>query len=188
MKNLNLKIACLALSLMGTSLALADEAATPSSSSPGLRLGVEAGMNFANFDGQSVGDVFASRLGFVGGGFLDLPLGSVLNLQPELLYEQKGGKFNGNPYQLNYVAIPVLLDINVIGPLGILVGPSFNANVTNSGINNVNSTDIGLVLGGQLNLDRFLIGARYEVGLSNVSSNYAIQNGTFSLLAGLSLL
>ena len=153
-----------------------------------MRLGVEGGINLANLNGANVGDAFASRVGLAGGAFLGLPLGPSLELQPELLYEQKGGKFNGNAYQLNYVEVPILLDITFIGPLGLLVGPSFDANVYNSGVGNVNNTDMGLVLGAQLNLDRFLVSGRYEVGLSNISSNTAVQNGTFTFLVGLSFI
>ena len=187
MKKLILSIGCLCLLALGSSLAMADDSTPAEGPSP--RLGVEGGIDLANFNGQNVNDVFASRLGFVGGAFLDLPLGAVLNLQPEILYDQKGGKFNGNSYQLNYVEVPILLDIAFIGPLGLLVGPSFDLNTTtNSGISNVNNTDIGLMLGGQLNLDRFLVSCRYEVGLSNISSSNAVQNGTFDVLVGLSFL
>jgi hypothetical protein len=182
MKKLLLSLGCLCLLAISGSMARADEAGIV----PGPRLGVEGGIDLANFNGQNVNDVFASRAGFVGGAFMELPLGMALNLQPELLYEQKGGKYNGQTYQLNYVELPVLLNIAFIGPVGFLVGPAFDLNV--AGVSNINNTDIGLVLGGQLNLDRFLTSCRYEVGLSNVSSTNAVQNGTFTVLVGLSFL
>ncbi len=182
MKKLILSFGCLCLLLISGSTVRADDAGIV----PGPRLGVEGGIDLANFNGQNVNDVFASRAGFVGGAFMELPLGLALNLQPEILYEQKGGKYNGQDYQLNYVEVPVLLNIAFIGPLGLLVGPAFDLNV--AGVNNINNTDIGLVLGGQLNLDRFLTSCRYEVGLSNVSSTNAVQNGTFTVLVGLSFL
>jgi hypothetical protein len=187
MKKLILSLGCLCLLALGNSLAMADDS-TPAEG-PLPRLGVEGGIDLANFNGQNVNDVFGSRLGLVGGAFLDVPVGAVLYLQPEILYAQKGGKYNGNAYTLNYVEVPILLDIAFIGPLGLLVGPAFDLNTTNnSGISNVNNTDIGLVLGGQLNLDRFLVSCRYEVGLSNISSNNAVQNGTFTALVGLSFI
>jgi hypothetical protein len=122
----------------------------------------------------------------VGGGFLDVPLASVLNLQPEILYEQKGGKYYGTAYQLDYIEIPILLDVALIGPFGILVGPSFAVEVGN--VNNVNDTDIGVILGGQLNLDRFLVSFRYEAGLLNIFPINPAQNGTFTALVGLSFI
>jgi hypothetical protein len=183
MKKFTLTVSCLLLSLLGSSFAGADETAGPLP-----KFGVEAGCNFANLNGPNVNDEFASRLGFVEGAFLSLPLGPIVAFQPELLYEQKGGKVNGNPYRLDYLEVPVLLDVSLIGPLGILLGPSFAANVDNTGVSDPNSTDIGLILGAQLNLDRLLLSGRYEVGLTNVSNNQNVQNGTFTFLVGLSLI
>jgi hypothetical protein len=184
MKKLKLMAGCLLLFTMGNSLAAADEA-VPGLLSP--KIGVEGGFNVANLNGP-VGDVFASRLGFVGGAFLNLPFTPSLALQPELLYEQKGGQVNGNPYRLDYVEVPVLLDISFLGPLGVLLGPAFAANVDNQGVSNPNSTDVGLILGAQLNFGSILVSGRYEVGLTDVSTDANIQNGTFTFLAGLSFI
>ena len=84
--------------------------------------------------------------------------------------------------------VPVLLDVTFLGPLGILLGPAFAANVDNEGVSNPNSTDVGLILGAQLDFSRFLLSGRYEVGLTDVSSSQNIQNGTFTFLAGFSFI
>ena len=127
------------------------------------RLGVEGGINLASLNGQNVNDVFASRLGFVGGAFLNLPFGPTLAFQPELLYEEKGGKYNGNPYRLNYVEVPLLLDVSLIGPIGVILGPSFAARVADEGVTNPNNTDIGLILGAQVDVFPLLLSGRYEL-------------------------
>lgn len=183
MKKFILSLGCLCLLALSGSLAWADGDAPVAG--PGPRLGIEGGINLANFNGQNVNDVIASRLGFVGGALLELPLGPTLSFQPEILYEQKGGKYNGSPYQLNYVEVPILLNITLIGPLGILLGPSFDATVFNSGLNNVNNGEISLVGGLQMNLAQFLVSGRYEAGLTNVTTTQGFQNGTFTLLVGL---
>ncbi len=81
----------------------------------GQSLGLEAGANFANLNGKDVNNVVASRLGIVGGGFLYLPLSPSLAFQPEVLYAQKGAKTadGTTTYQLDYVEIPVLLEISL---------------------------------------------------------------------------
>jgi len=190
MKNLLLVLACLSLLTLGTSVCRADDGASGSVGAviPAPSLGIEAGINLANLNGQNVNDVIASRLGFVGGAYLSVPVAPTLALQPEIMYEQKGGKINGNSIQLGYVEVPVLLDVNLIGPLGLLLGPSFEVNTDSSGVQNVNSTDVGLIAGAQLNISRLLISGRYEVGLTDVSSNQKIQNGLFTFLVGLSIL
>jgi hypothetical protein len=185
MKKITL-LGCLFLLAVGVSTVRADDGGSAGSGfSP--KLGVEGGFDLANLNGQNVNDVFGSRLGWVGAVFASLPLGPTLAFQPELMYEQKGGKYNGNPYRLDYAEVPLLLDISFIGPIGILLGPSFDANVANN-VSGTNNTDIGLVGGVQLNLDRFLLSGRYEVGLTNINSNQQIQNGTFTFLVGLSFI
>ena len=174
------------LLVLGSSLAFADD--STSSTGPSVRFGVEGGINLANLNGANVNDEVGSRLGFVGGAFLGLPLGESLKLQPEALYSQKGGKYNGNPYQVDYWEIPILLDVTLVGPLGLLLGPSFAFTAANNGIANINNSDVGLVAGGQLNLDRFLVSGRYEIGLTNVTNNQSIQNGTFTFMVGLSFI
>lgn len=175
-------------SVVGSSSLFAQENAVSGGS--GVRLGLEAGFDLSNLNGPNVNDVFGSRLGFVGGAFLGLPLAPTLSIQPELLYSQKGGKYNGYDYQLNYWEVPILLDVTLVGPLGILLGPSFDSTAANnagagSGINN---SDIGLILGAQLNFDRFLFSGRYEFGLTNVTNSQSVQNGTFTFMAGLSFI
>jgi hypothetical protein len=186
MRKLTWMVACSMLLLMGSSLALADEQDDPTGPRP--RLGVEGGFNLANLNGPNVNDIFASRLGFVGGAFLNLPLGKGLALQGEVLYSQKGGKINGSPYQLDYVEFPILLDVKVLGPIGVLMGPAFNTTVADQGLASVSRTDVGLVLGVQVFLSKFLVSGRYEIGLTDVDSNEAAQNGTFTFMAGFSFI
>jgi hypothetical protein len=183
MKKIILRLGCLCLLAMSGSLAIADKAAAG-----GLlpKLGIEGGFNLANLNGPNVNDVFASRMGWVIGGFANVSLGP-LAFQPELLYEQKGGKYNGNSYQLDYVEVPLLLNLSLLGPIGILLGPSFNANVANN-VSNTNKSDVGLVGGVQIDLALLLLSARYELGLTDVNSNQNIQNGTFTFLAGFSFI
>jgi hypothetical protein len=185
MKKIILALGCSLLFSIGSSLAMAGEV-TPGLSAP--EIGLEAGFNLANLNGPNVNDVFASRLGFVGGGFLNLPFGPTLSFQPELLYEQKGGMVNGNSYRLGYMEVPLLLDVSFMGPVGLLLGPAFAANVDHVGVTNPNSTDVGLILGVQLNFARFLFSGRYEVGLTDVTANQSVQNGTFTFLAGFSFI
>jgi hypothetical protein len=186
MKRLALAVGCLAFWTMGSSAAFAQDNGPVGG--PSVRFGVEGGIYLANLNGPNVNDEVGSRLGFVGGAFLGLPLAASLALQPEILYSQKGGKYNGNPYQLDYWEVPILLDVTLVGPLAILLGPSFALNAANSGVDNINDSDIGLVAGAQLNIDRFLVSGRYEIGLTNVTNNQSVQNGTFGFLVGFSFI
>lgn len=189
MKKTLLKLGCLCF--LATAGLLAGVLEAQADPVLGLKLGLEGGINLANLNGQNVNDVVGSRLGFVGGAFADIPFAPTLALQPEMLYEQKGGKYNGTAYQLDYIEVPILLNIGFGIPLinpSILVGPSFNSNVANSGLSNINQNEMGFIVGAQANLFQFLFSGRYEIGLTNVSSTQNIQNGTFTFLVGLSFI
>lgn len=163
-------------------------------------LGLEAGANFSNFIGSDVpsfGSANNAKLGFVGGGFLCLNFGPSFGIRPEILYEQKGNAISGTTTttEMDYVEVPVLLKFALGTPAinpAILIGPSFNWNTvaTASGgnISNVSSSDIGLVGGLELDVDKFLISGRYELGLQNIQQNSNVQNGTITLLVGYSLM
>src|SRR6185295_9496545 len=182
MRNRTLTLGCLFLFGLGSSFAIADEAPAPGIRAP--RIGVEAGFNLASLNGASANDVFASRLGFVGGGFMNLPFGPSLAFQAEVLYSQKGGKYNGSPYQLDYVEVPLLFDVTLFGPVDLLLGAAFNANVASEGAINVNQTDVSLIVGTQLSFSKFLISGRYELGMTDLRTDQQIQSGTFTFMAG----
>jgi len=154
-------------------------------------LGLEGGLNVATLRGSNADQVYKSRLGFVGGAFMNLRLTSTLALQPELLYAQKGGKINGQPYKTDYVEVPILLELclgnDSFNP-GILFGPAFNSNVANHGVIDVKKSDVGLVMGGQVAVSKFIASARYEVGLLDANDKTKIKNGTFTLMVGFSIL
>jgi len=191
MKKITGIIGCLLLLAFGSSYASAGDSKESGGSIPSPLIGLEGGINLANLHGSNAGETYKSRLGFVGGAFVNIHLSPHLALQPELLYEQKGGKINGNTYKLDYVEVPTLLEITLGGHglnPGILVGPAFNSNVASHGVVNVKKSDVGLVLGGQVAITKFIVSARYEIGLNDVNSNENLKNGTFTLLVGYSIL
>ena len=193
LKNLFLGLALLAL-------------ATGTAFAQNFNLGVEAGANFSTLVGSDVsnlspGNALNSKLGFVGGGFLCLNFGNSFGIRPEILYEQKGAAINGTnaTTELDYVEIPVLLKFSLGTPAinpAILIGPSFNwntvAQVVDSGntatITNSNGSDVGLVGGIEVDIDKFLVSGRYELGLDNVTQNSNVQNGTLTFLVGYSFM
>jgi len=164
-------------------------------------LGVEAGANFSNFIGSDVSNLSnapASKLGFVGGAFLCLNIGNVFGIRPELLYEQKGAAISGTSTseELDYIEVPVLLKFSlglpVVNP-ALLLGPSFSWNTVATDVNgktipDINSSDVGIVGGLELDIDKFLLSGRYELGLQNIRSNSKVQNGTITLLVGYSFI
>lgn len=101
--------------------------------------GLKVGLNVNSVYNEKAQDFSADpRVGFAGGGFISLPLGKLLALQPEILFSQKGirgsGTILGAPYSwkrmVNYVDIPVLLAFRPAEFISIHAGPQFGFRVS----------------------------------------------------------
>lgn len=123
-KNLLLAL-CVTLSLMVTTAAQA-------------QLGIKAGATLSSvsqdaFEQNAEDLEEKSTIGFQGGLFLELPIGEVFAIQPELLFTQKGGKseFNiGNSgyernWNYNYIEVPVLAKVKAGSTDGSGIGLFF---------------------------------------------------------------
>lgn len=159
-----------------------------------FQLGIKAGINFANvYDEQ--GDDFRAdgKIGFVGGIFMAVPIVSVLGIQPEILFSQKGfkatGSLLGNTYGLtrttDFIDIPLYLSVKPIPALTVLAGPQFSyllrrKDVFQNSVNTIEQTEVfsndnirknifGVALGLNLNLDKFVLGTRaaWDISTNN---------------------
>lgn len=100
-----------------------------------LHFGVKAGINMANAYGSSGPDFSPkNRTGFVGGGFISVPIGKYFGIQPEALFSQKGtnaqGVLDGQAYTFkrttNNLDFPVLFQVKPIPHLAIVAGPQIS--------------------------------------------------------------
>lgn len=98
------------------------------------KIGIKAGANLMMGGKYDVlGTEYTSKYvpGFQAGIFLDLPLSSKLSFSPEVLYSQKGSKFEGTvsgtngeiKSKLGYIDVPVLLTINATPQFNFVIGP-----------------------------------------------------------------
>ncbi|UFH56277.1 porin family protein [Spirosoma sp. KNUC1025] len=160
--------------------------------------GPRLGLNMSNYWGNA--DNMSFKPGVTAGVFLMYSSLNHFGISADLLYSQMGTKFADNRYKftqhVNYLEIPVVaryfLTLSGNFRPNLFVGPSLaiklNAKRTNgeivSGPNTAvnadntgdfNDLDLGATGGFQLNWgtgprQRFLIDARYTLGLSNVQS------------------
>lgn len=87
--------------------------------------------------------------GFQAGVFLDMPLSETLSFMPEVLYSQKGSKFEETiggttgeiKSKIGYVDIPVLLGINATPQLQFVIGPQASILTNQKTITYVNGTE-----------------------------------------------
>jgi hypothetical protein len=100
-----------------------------------FKFGIKGGANYSNvYDTQGEDFVAKSKFGWVGGIFFDIPFGSFVGIQPEVLFSQKGfdgsGVLLGTPYQFtrttDFIDVPLFVAIKPIEAITILVGPQFS--------------------------------------------------------------
>jgi Outer membrane protein beta-barrel domain len=100
-----------------------------------LTLGFKVGGNFSNIY-DTEGEEFSAdgKFGSAVGVFIGIPLGSLIGLQPEIMYSQKGFKGSGQALGTSYafertsqfVDVPLLLTIKPSQFFTILAGPQFS--------------------------------------------------------------
>ena len=148
--------------------------------------GVKAGLNFANFSWDIPEESFetVSMIKFGVSGIVLYPLSELLDAQVELMYLQKGAKFEETKWNFDYLSIPVLVRFNfssedastyiVAGPeIGFLL----SAKIENSGAEEdikdvVKSTDLGINVGAGISMNMDSTPVFWEVRYSLVLSNW----------------
>jgi hypothetical protein len=175
-----------------------------------VHFGVLAGATFAKVGGKDTeGQNIKTRVGIAGGGFVGIGVSKNFEIEPEVLFAQKGAKASDvsstTNLKVSYVEVPVLLKLRFPGKSGgtvvphVYAGPylGFKAgcHVSSTGSSgsctdedvNIKSTDFGATFGGGVDVGRALIDVRYDLGLSKIgndTSNNDIKTKTFYLLVG----
>ncbi len=180
-----------------------------------IQFGLKGGANAANLTGDDAKDInttLKNKVGFVGGVFLNFPLGSVLSIQLEGLYTMKGvtttvtdvTTYTSKLYA-NYIEIPLLLKFRIPTPgispfvfAGAAVSFKLSEKLTQDGQDVplteslFKNNDYGAIFGGGLNIGgHFHMDIRYSMGLEKVISTVEgetpldIKNGVWSATIGI---
>jgi len=177
-----------AVFLVGTALNFSAQAqdnsgTTDNRSKP--QLGLKAGLNFANvYDAE--GEEFRAdgKFGAAGGVFASIPIGSLIGIQPEVLFSQKGfratGVILGSSYEYthttNYLDIPLYFTFKPSEFITVLAGPQFSYLMSSKDVfvngfttiaqeeefqnDNIRRNTASFSLGADINLKHVVIGAR----------------------------
>jgi hypothetical protein len=96
---------------------------------------MKAGSNYSNVWDEQGEDFSADpKLGFAGGVFFGIPIGTFLGFQPEVMISQKGfkasGTLSGTPYSMKrtttYLEFPLQLQLKPAEFLTIFAGPQYS--------------------------------------------------------------
>lgn len=152
--------------------------------------GIKAGYNYNSngdlkADFQSIPSLKSSgKSGFNIGIYDKFNLG-LFYIRPELVYTKTNSQYllnNQNQnYNLSKLDLPILVGLNVIGPLNIFAGPDFqyilSNNLTGLGFQSIkNNYTLGLNIGASVELGKIGIDIRYERGLNANEANFLENN------------
>jgi hypothetical protein len=157
-----------------------------------LTFGVKGGLNLSNvYDTKGEQFDADAKFGFVAGGFISIPLGKVIGVQPEFLISQKGfqatGVLLGAPYSFTrtttYIDVPLLFAIKPFELLTLLAGPQYSYLQVQKDVfgsattsvdqetqfknDNIRKNTLCFTGGADLNLDHVVLGARLGWDLFN---------------------
>lgn len=174
----------------------------------GVHAGLKGGVNIFKIDGQSFKDEF--NYGYNLGAFAEINFSKKVGLQPEILWNQQQTRTSTEfddiyddgigelkDVKLNYLSIPLLLNISPSRALTFQVGPQFgillnkDETLLNNGKDAFKRGDLSMLGGVQLNLGSAKIGGRYAIGLSNINDiddRDEWRNQGFQLYVGFRLL
>ncbi|MCM5661466.1 porin family protein [Galbibacter mesophilus] len=152
----------------------------------GSGFGLKGGFNFnSNGDAEVFEDTrnigSDSKIGFHIGGFGKVDFGT-LYFRPELVYTKTNSKYEradiDSKFEMSKLDAPLLLGLNLIGPLHIFAGPSLqyilDTDLEGVTLNDVeNDFTVGLNMGVGVNLGENLgIDLRYERGFSDNEAEF----------------
>lgn len=154
----------------------------------GVKFGVKAGANYANFSGADA-DGFNGLTSYHVGAILELNVFENFSVQPELLYSSQGAKSDGfDDVKLDYVTVPVLAKFYLVtDKLSLEAGPQFSFLVNDNLDNTVETKDFDFAVAGGLGFDftkNIFAQARYVVGLTDTTKDAEIKNSIIQLSLG----
>ena len=143
---------------------------------PAFQLGVKGGVNITKIDGHSFSDDF--KYGYHAGAFATIKISNHVQIQPEVLFNQYKTRTdsafsntlnvkNLKDIKLNYLSIPLLLNLTPVKFISFQVGPQFGVlldkhkSLFENGKDAFSRGDLSLLAGVQLNLG--------GVGLANIN-------------------
>lgn len=171
-----------------------------------FNFGIKGGVNITKIDDKAFKDQF--RYGYHAGAFVEIGLGKMWGIQPEVLFNQYQTKVDtslaniwnplksGQDAKLNYLSIPILLNYKLANILSLQAGPQFGVlisqdkNLLQNGQEAFKKGDFSLLGGAQLNISKIRLSGRYVVGLndiSDVSNQSKWKNQGWQLSVGLAL-
>ncbi|KMQ68333.1 opacity protein [Chryseobacterium sp. FH2] len=139
--------------------------------------GLKAGLNVSSISH----DEMTAKAGFYGGVFANIPVAKEFSIQPEVLYNGAGAKFDDSSddkLNLSYISVPVMFQYNALPNLYLEAGPQFSflidskikGNGASVDSDNIKGFDFGIGLGAGYYITKNIgVTARYIAGVTDVA-------------------
>lgn len=152
----------------------------------GFTIGIKGGANLGKITGKTFKDEF--KTGYQIGGFVTIPIGNKIAIQPEILFDQTNvdtsSQFSDvydnlnhiNNIELKRLTIPIMLNYNLNKYVTLQVGPQFgiainqDKNLVQNGKDAFKSGDFAVAAGLQLNLSKFRVYGRFSGGMTDIDN------------------
>lgn len=153
------------------------------------QFGVKAGLNF-NSNGELreivtageniIEDSGDAKIGYHIGAYYDIKF-SKLYLRPEVVYTKTKSEYGSSAYDMSKIDVPVLLGLDIVGPLSVFAGPSFQYTLDNdledATISDVqNDITVGFNFGAAVKFGNIGLDVRYERGFTENEANILDSN------------
>jgi hypothetical protein len=157
---------------------------TPSVFHAQIQFGVRAGLNVSNVSFEKLPNK-SERFGYHVGVFADVPISpDFISIQPELSYSVKGAAFkpltDRQTLNMNYVdfLLPVAFKLTIfdlqVGPFAsyLISSPDYAVyNEVKVITDAYNTIDVGLTAGISVNINKLMVGIRYNQGFVGVTKD-----------------
>lgn len=166
-----------------------------------VKFGAKLGVNTSNISIKSLASARSERIGFHVGITSEISFTESLALQPDLMFSSQGFRLKlGNATEnetFNYLNLTIpfaykmnFVDVNFGPYIGFLVGNNLDTQFTDYNGNpiftsaTINKFDMGLALGLTFHIQKFFVGTRYSLGLTNVGKETVVNGASVRLLDG----
>ncbi|WP_046756048.1 outer membrane beta-barrel protein [Kordia jejudonensis] len=145
------------------------------------QFGVKAGLNFNSNGELKLQDVINAgeniveesgdaKIGYHFGAYYNVDLGK-LYLRPEVVYTKTKSEYQSNAYDMSKIDIPLLVGLDIVGPLSVFAGPAFQYTLDNDFENNTisdvqNDITVGFNFGAMVKIGNVGLDVRYERGFT----------------------
>lgn len=167
------------------------------------KIGPKVGMNLSMLGGVSGGEEMSMKIGVNAGAAINMRWGQrhlnsafgtgYFGLQTEVLFSTQGAKISSETVNLNYITIPVMLNLYLTESFNIEVGPEFAFMINDPGkvetenaiydMKNLNGGK-DILLGVGLGYDcgsGLTVNARYNIGFSELAENLPWTNNVIQV-------